>query len=326
MNSCRACPKGKYSDFNSEACDPCPAGYVCLGETKDGGGGTNTRRPTLINNHMGFKCPKGHYCPEGSYEATECPPGTYNPEEGKESEAQCLLCKPDTFQDEWGKEGCKVCGQYADSPEGATVCDCIGKNRAYSVGDSTCRCKGGFDYIDESNQSKGSVSDLTDCFPLVYENCKANGGGARGPDGSCVSANECDDACNGEPGTRSEVLGVCSCSNQVDVDEICNQNCRKSAPIVIFNSALSIKLTNPKDGSEEIVDLTEVGTVVGQIDKCRAEADDCTVKSVSVAGSDGFEGTYGVPRSVENLLLRRRRLGHKVNEGIMEHIDRGRAL
>jgi hypothetical protein len=85
-------------------------------------------------------------------------------------------------------------------------------------------------------------------------------------------------------------------------------------------------LTNPKDGSEEIVDLTEVGTVVGQIDKCRAEADDCTVKSVSVAGSDGFEGTYGVPRSVENLLLRRRRLGHKVNEGIMEHIDRGRAL
>lgn len=97
MNSCRACPKGKYSDFNSEACDECPAGYVCLGETKDGGGGTNTRRPTLINNHMGYKCPKGHYCPAGSYEPTECPPGTYNAEEGKEREEQCLLCKPGTF-------------------------------------------------------------------------------------------------------------------------------------------------------------------------------------------------------------------------------------
>jgi hypothetical protein len=95
---------------------------------------------------------------------------------------------------------------------------------------------------------------------------------------------------------------------------------------VIYNSALSIKLTDPKTGNEEVVDLTDVGTVVGSIDKCRSEAGDCTVKSVSIAGADGFEGTYGVPRSVENLLLRRRRLGHKVSEGIMEHIDRRRAL
>lgn len=105
------------------------------------------------------------------------------------------------------------------------ICECIGDNRAYSAEESSCRCKSNFDFLDEDEQSKGNDSDLTDCFPLVFDNCKVNGQ-ARQPDGTCVDPNECAEACSGEPGTRSPILGVCSCDNSFNVDEICNQNCR----------------------------------------------------------------------------------------------------
>ena len=105
----------------------------------------------------------------------ECKPGFFNPLEGMEQKEDCQLCKPGTFQDLYGQEGCKVCGVFADSREGQDICECIGKNRAYSASDATCRCKSGFDYLDDDEQSKGNVSDLTDCFPLVYDNCKFNG-------------------------------------------------------------------------------------------------------------------------------------------------------
>ena len=104
------------------------------------------------------------------------------------------------------------------------ICECIGANRAYSAEDATCRCKSGFDYLDEKEQSEGNVSDLTDCFPLVFENCKhnSNNNSVRQPDGTCVAEDECAQACDGEPGLRSLVLGVCSCENALDVDVICN--------------------------------------------------------------------------------------------------------
>lgn len=141
-----------------------------------------------------------------------------------------------------------MCGQFADSREGMDICECIGNNRAYSPEDATCRCKSGFDYLDEDEQSKGNVSDLTDCFPLVFENCKFNGDqGARQPDGTCVALDDCAEACSGEPGRRSEVLGVCSCDNSISVDDICNQNCRKNAPKVTYASSYQI-LVADKNG------------------------------------------------------------------------------
>lgn len=93
---------------------------------------------------------------------------------------------------------------------------------------------------------------MTDCFPLVFDNCKFNSEGktARQPDGTCVGKDECAEACSGEPGTRSQVLGVCSCENYINVDDICNQNCRKTAPTVKFLSSTSIKIIN-SDGSED---------------------------------------------------------------------------
>ena len=59
-NDCKSCPPGTFSGYSSVGCEPCPPGYACYGET-------NTNRPTLFENHGGERCPKGHYCPEGTF-------------------------------------------------------------------------------------------------------------------------------------------------------------------------------------------------------------------------------------------------------------------
>merc|ERR1712062_204293 len=110
-NFCKECRPGYYSDYVTDGCEKCPPGYLCYGAT-------NTARPTIFDNHRGEKCPKGHYCPLGSYEPQQCFPGSHNPLEGMEKETDCQLCPPGTFQDKWGQEGCRVCGQFADSIEG----------------------------------------------------------------------------------------------------------------------------------------------------------------------------------------------------------------
>lgn len=89
-NFCKPCLPGYYSDYVTDGCQLCPAGYACYGYT-------NTAKPTLYENHKGEKCPKGHYCPIGTYEPLECTPGTFNPEEGKEKIEDCQLCAPGTF-------------------------------------------------------------------------------------------------------------------------------------------------------------------------------------------------------------------------------------
>lgn len=75
INTCSACPQGTYSTVYQEGCSECPEGYLCYGRT-------NRPNPTLYNEHHGEVCPKGYYCPKGSYSATPCPVGTYNAEFG----------------------------------------------------------------------------------------------------------------------------------------------------------------------------------------------------------------------------------------------------
>lgn len=77
-------------------------------------------------------------------------------------------------------------------------------------------------------------------------------------------------------------------------------------------SSYEIMMTT-SDGATEVVDLTEAGNVYGKLEQCRTETDNCAVKSVTIGG-DGFEGTYGVPEAVENIVERRRRLGHSVSD------------
>ena len=74
-NECLPCPKGEFSNMDVPGCRKCTPGYVCYGRT-------NTPYPTIFSQHNGEVCPKGHYCPLGTYSALPCPPGTYNPKEG----------------------------------------------------------------------------------------------------------------------------------------------------------------------------------------------------------------------------------------------------
>lgn len=49
---------------------PCAAGYVCLG-------GSDVATPT--DGVMGYPCPVGNYCPEGSTMEIPCNKGSYAP-------------------------------------------------------------------------------------------------------------------------------------------------------------------------------------------------------------------------------------------------------
>lgn len=75
VNKCESCRAGTYSTVQTDLCMPCPAGFICHKEC-------NTATPSIIAQHNGELCPKGHYCPEGSTEAVPCPRGTYNINEG----------------------------------------------------------------------------------------------------------------------------------------------------------------------------------------------------------------------------------------------------
>ena len=79
------------TQFESEnQCTPCPAGTYCpeiaMATTSD----------DLKDNN---KCNTGHFCPEGSVSPNEqaCPAGTYNNQEGQESQASCLQCTAGFF-------------------------------------------------------------------------------------------------------------------------------------------------------------------------------------------------------------------------------------
>ena len=74
-----------------------------------------------------------------------------------------------------------------------------------------------------------------------------------------------------------------------------------------------------RNGETTQVDLLEAGNVYGELSKCRTDSGDCVIRSVEVGGA-GFEGTYGVPSSVENVVERRRLLGQKVSDELIGHI------
>ena len=204
-NQCKKCPAGTYSISTIDGCDPCPAGYLCYG-------GTNTDRPKDELYDFGTICGKGQYCPEGSYSPEFCPPGTYNQNFGAKSLEQCTLCPEGSSNAAYGAEGCSPCGQFATSPEGSTQCSCIGENRVYSNADNSCRCKSGYDYKNTDGTSEGSLSDTTDCIPLVFDRCE--GEQVRDPTGACVDKFDCFEICGEDGGVRDDVLGVCTCNQQ----------------------------------------------------------------------------------------------------------------
>ena len=76
----RECLAGTYNDQpGQEKCNPCPAGYYCLGNTV-----------SFINN----TCPSGHYCPFNTTQPYQypCPPGTFNNLTGQTTDSSCVAC------------------------------------------------------------------------------------------------------------------------------------------------------------------------------------------------------------------------------------------
>jgi hypothetical protein len=66
----------------------CDIGYYCIGKA-------TTPNPT--DGTTGNKCSKGGFCDLGSFESASCPPGTFNPDEGGTSEADCTACTPGKY-------------------------------------------------------------------------------------------------------------------------------------------------------------------------------------------------------------------------------------
>ena len=288
INQCLACPIGTYSTLTTEGCQPCTAGYMCYGET-------NTETPTIFNMHKGELCPKGHYCPSGIETPLECPPGTYNPLFGMGDRSQCRLCAAGSYNSLYGQTGCKPCGQFATSVEGSPSCECNGMYRSYSAIDASCRCLSGYDFITEEGVSQGSVSSNDDCAPLVFDRCEIQGSKdiTRDPDGNCVAVDDCSTYCGGEPGVRSKVLGVCTCSNAKVVDSICNQDCRDNADQVTYSDSHSVTMTD-KNGDSREVDLNDYADVFGET-SCRNPP--CKMVTAEI-DNDGFKGVYGPPSIV----------------------------
>jgi hypothetical protein len=266
-NLCTPCPAGEYSTIHQgPGCWPCEPGYRCFGAT-------SKQFPTSRTDHNGVACDPGHFCPSGSSGGmVPCPEGQYNPAYGGSSPASCLLCDENSYNDQIGQEGCKPCGAFATSVEGASACSCIGKFRTFSTTDSSCRCQPGYDFKNQLGQSVGEESGVEDCSPLVFDRCgSAAQNQTRAPDGTCVDVADCSAACPDGGGVRSEVLGVCTCHNDLGVDAKCNQACRKSASTVELSSATTATITNA-DGTTQVVDLVADGQmdVIGEASAGRA--------------------------------------------------------
>ena len=72
---------------------PCDAGHYCIE-------GAKVSDPT--DNITGAICPKGRYCPTGTYDPQECPKGTYSNSTGNKNVSDCQACLPGHYCDAKG--------------------------------------------------------------------------------------------------------------------------------------------------------------------------------------------------------------------------------
>lgn len=130
------------------------------------------------------------------------------------------------------------------------------------MADSSCRCKSGYDYINEvTGQSEGQASGDQDCTPLVYDRCDSLTQ-TRNVRGECVDLNDCSLSCDGGKGTRSETLGICTCEERQNVDTVCNQHCRATATkMMVTNNSTNVTLV--QNGKQTSVDLRGIADVYG---------------------------------------------------------------
>jgi hypothetical protein len=74
-NECIPCSPGYYcpSDGLIEPVGQCNAGHYCE---------LSSIEASPVSKVYGYRCPVGHYCPQGTPTPIECPKGTFQPAEG----------------------------------------------------------------------------------------------------------------------------------------------------------------------------------------------------------------------------------------------------
>ena len=151
----------------------------------------------------------------------------------------------------------------------------------------------GYDFMSSTGKSQGTESGNDDCTPLVYDRCDATNQ-TRDAAGNCVFVTDCASQCNGGTGLRSSVLGICTCDDKVNVDVICNQNCRSSASKLTLNADGTLTLI--KNGNSTVLELSSLGDVYGSTSCSTAN---CSIKSTEMGSDSGFYGTYGASSLIE---------------------------
>lgn len=262
-SACQLCPPGTAgSDPIRLECLRCEAGYVCPRS------GATTRTPMTFN-EGGYVCPPGHYCPAGSFQELSCPVGSYNALTGRGSLSECLACAAGSFQDREGQVGCKPCGSSSQSSIGSRSCTCRGQDRVFQISDGSCICKPGYQFILD-DQTISDQDGAQDCEPIVYDRC--SGGRVRNVTGSCVDANGgCVRACRSGLGVLNRVSSICECSDVQNVDEICDESCRRRQLEVHFNPrTLRTEIRDPVAGGNITNSLASLFFDNTSVD-CRAQ-------------------------------------------------------
>ena len=218
-DTCELCAPGTAgADPTRAECLPCEAGHVCSGP------GTNTTTP-VEEKDLGYVCPAGHYCVEGSSIETPCPLGTFSTVVGATSSDVCSPCDANHYNNRMGQLICHPCGGTSTSNASAATCTCIGKNRVFLSATGECRCRGR--YTDEND---GLTDGLTDCVPIpVPASCESDQ--VRDSSEQCVDKDDCSSECV-YGGTRLP-SGLCSCDVLQSARDVCGDgstDCLDSLP------------------------------------------------------------------------------------------------
>ncbi|RUS80256.1 hypothetical protein EGW08_011985, partial [Elysia chlorotica] len=292
--TCEPCPPGYYGAHpNRTVCTPCRAGVVCkIGATTD----DPVSNSSSVAAQLGYAttnsylCPPGYYCPQASFEATECPAGRYNPSEGASSLSDCIECPVDTHNPYSAQVGCFQCGGQASQPDtGATTCICNGAGRDYQFSDRTCPCKAG--YVQVTNTDSQSL----DCSKKVYPRCGS--GTYRTQDGRCFDDAQWQTHCTQEV---CEVyvgfdrnLGLCLCQTD-DLEEICDLECRLAQQwqlTLTCSSAPLVPHVTVRDSNNNTIVVINSRNSITE-DQCEELDDSVSYVHLVEMSSKGFLGVY----------------------------------
>lgn len=173
IDDCRPCEIGTYGDGDG-VCRSCPIGWSGIAARSSSlAGGCRSCPPGSYATHAGSTmcttCPKGSFCADGyqlsQYGVLEtaprmggiamptlCPVGTYNPNTGSTSPADCIACPAGTAQPALGATAAEQCVR----------CEPGSASRAQSSACSLCR--------PTSAQPLAGMPECDECPPGTYSN------------------------------------------------------------------------------------------------------------------------------------------------------------